>query len=100
MNITVRNYQKRLSWDQQPRVPLKRILEEVSDTYKTAQEINENLGMFIRTLRNTLDKLVALGFIKKTSSLQDTRITIYRKTCLQDMYEVPYHRGRYTNEVL
>ncbi len=60
-------------------ITLLRILDQVVDTYTNLNKINENLGMVKRTLRNSLEQLIKSGSIEKVKSLQDTRITLYRR---------------------
>ena len=61
------------------RIPLEKVYNEIDHTYKTMKEINKNLNMNIRTLRSALKRLVDSGRIKKTWSLQDIRIVLYRR---------------------
>ena len=47
-------------------------------TWVSAGELNRHLKYVKRTLQGTLNRLVELGLVKKTRSLDDARITLFR----------------------
>ena len=47
-------------------------------TWVSAGELNRRLKYVKRTLQGTLNRLVELGLVKKTRSLDDARITLFR----------------------
>ncbi len=47
-------------------------------TWVSAGDLNKKLKYVKRTLQGTLNRLVDLGLVKKTRSLQDARITLFR----------------------
>ncbi|MHA2059168.1 MAG: MarR family transcriptional regulator, partial [Candidatus Ranarchaeia archaeon] len=47
-------------------------------SWTSAGELNDSLKYVKRTLQGTLNRLVELGLVKKTRSLDDARITLFR----------------------